>query len=389
MTAHPRSSRITVLVVAGVLVAMTAAASARTWQVPSEAPTIAAGIDSAAYGDVVEVADGAYYEHGLVMKSGITLRSVSGQAYVTIDAGGNGRVMNCSGCDLNTTFMGICFVNGLAQGDWPDDQGGGVYCDDSDPLFEYCFFSDNQAIGSGGGVACNGGSDAHFFACYFQDNQAGDGGPAGGGTGGGLGVWNSSPTVEDCWFLRNESGSFGGAVDLRLSSAYFEDCVLLDNTAGFIGAAARLFSSSPFFMRCTIVGSDARDDGAFSCQNTSSLTLEGCILANALQAPLIDVEGGSSATLTACDLYGNAGGDWVGYEASQQGSNANFRADPGFCDLASGDVSLCADSWCLPGTLPNGQGHGQIGAVGQSCGACGPLVPVEARSWGAVKAGYR
>jgi hypothetical protein len=195
--------------------------------------------------------------------------------------------------------------------------------------------------------------------------------------------------VEDCWFLRNESGSFGGAVDLRVSGAYFENCVMLDNTAGFIGAAARVFSSSPFFMRCTIVGSDARDDGCFACLSGSSLTLEGCILAYALRAPLLDVDGTSSALLTACDLYGNAGGDWVGYEASQQGSNGNFRADPGFCDLAAGNVALCADSWCLAGTLPNGQSHGQIGAIGLGCPACGPLVPVEPMSWGAVKAGYR
>jgi hypothetical protein len=204
-----------------------------------------------------------------------------------------------------------------------------------------------------------------------------------------LAAWQSAPTVERCFFLRNEAGSFGGAVDLRLSDAYFEGCVLLDNTAGFIGAAARMFSSSPLFIRCTVCGSDARDDGGLSCQNGSSLSLEACIFAYALRFPLLTCDGTSDATLVACDLWGNAGGDWLGYQADQLGTDANFRAEPGFCDLGAGDVSLCADSWCLPGTLPNGQGHGQIGAFGAGCSDCGPFVPVRPISWSELKEAYR
>ena len=64
-----------------VLVYLIAAPSlaARTWHIllggTGDAPTIQAGIDSALAGDSVELACGMYYEHDILMKSGVTLIS--------------------------------------------------------------------------------------------------------------------------------------------------------------------------------------------------------------------------------------------------------------------------------------------------------------------------
>jgi hypothetical protein len=92
----------------------------------------------------------------------------------------------------------------------------------------------------------------------------------------------------------------------------------------------------------------------------------------------------SDPALTCCDVYGNAGGDWVGCIADQYGINGNFSEDPLFCDMSGGDLTLCANSPCLP----TGNSCGVlIGAHDQGCPDCSS--PVKPTSWGAIKALYR
>ena len=70
------------------------------------------------------------------------------------------------------------------------------------------------------------------------------------------------------------------------------------------------------------------------------------------------------ATLTCCDIYGNAGGDWVGCIADQYGINGNISEDPLFCDLPGGDLHLNENSPCAAPQQPT---CGQIGALGIGC----------------------
>jgi hypothetical protein len=78
---------IRAMVAVGMLFLFAELAQAHVWHVPSACPTIQDGIDSAVVGGVVEVSCGTYYELGIVMKSGITLRSEThNDDCVTIDA---------------------------------------------------------------------------------------------------------------------------------------------------------------------------------------------------------------------------------------------------------------------------------------------------------------
>jgi len=72
----------------------------------------------------------------------------------------------------------------------------------------------------------------------------------------------------------------------------------------------------------------------------------------------------SSAQLACTDLWGNAGGDWVGPIAGQLGQAGNLSADPDFCDPAAGDFTLAAASPCAP---DQSGGCGQIGAWPVGC----------------------
>jgi|GEM_PF-5157442 len=52
------------------LLAISSTVQAVTWDVPADAPTIQAGIDSASAGDTVLVACGTYYEHCVTGSAG-------------------------------------------------------------------------------------------------------------------------------------------------------------------------------------------------------------------------------------------------------------------------------------------------------------------------------
>jgi hypothetical protein len=77
-------------------------------------------------------------------------------------------------------------------------------------------------------------------------------------------------------------------------------------------------------------------------------------------------------TLSCSDIFGNADGDWVDSIADQQGGDGNICEDPLFCDAEGGDLTLRADSPCLPGNHPDGYDcGGMIGAWPEGCPATG------------------
>jgi hypothetical protein len=69
--------------------------------------------------------------------------------------------------------------------------------------------------------------------------------------------------------------------------------------------------------------------------------------------------------VSCTDIYGNAGGDWVGNLAGQLGVNGNISEDPLFCDAANGNLQLDFSSPCLFAEC------GTMGAWGIGCPAEG------------------
>jgi hypothetical protein len=92
-------------------------------------------------------------------------------------------------------------------------------------------------------------------------------------------------------------------------------------------------------------------------------------------------DGASTITMTCCDAFGNADGDWVGCIADQYGINGNVSEDPLFCDMAGGDYTIHADSPCAP---EHSGGCGLIGALPVGCG----VTAVEPTTWGAIKQAF-
>lgn len=316
-------------------------------------PTIQAAVTAAVTGDVIELAPGTFTGTGnrdvSIGGKTIVLRSQSGDpATCTIDCQGAGRGFHLLPCEGRHTISGITITTGVGQ------RGGGIL--DESYLggdFTDCVFSRNAATSAGGGL--NTFKSCAFVRCAFVENTAVE---VGGGFFCGSGGAALSPTFEECRFIGNTAGYSGGA-------AYIEAVY-----------PARDVS----FHACTFAYDAAPEGAVMFCGYAA--TLSNCIVAFATDGPAVNCPYGGSATLACCDIYGNAGGDWVGCIAGQQGQNGNLALDPLFCNGPGGDVRLQEDSPCAPEQNP---ACGLIGAQPVAC----PSTAVERGTWGRIKGSFR
>jgi len=391
------------------------AALAVTIHVPGDQPTIQAGIDAAAAGDTVEVACGTYYEHDILLQTDLTLRSESGDpSCVTIDAARSGRALEVAGVSA-AIIEGLTITQGLKL-----SFGGGIYVHEASATITRCSFVENEvgpSSGFGGGVAFANAQmgntvEAKVTHCSFVSNRANQ-------SGGGLAVRGSGDNIDvmmsHCTFSQN-TASAAGALYLWSCSPVVSDCVFVGNSALSFdgGAISRYFGATALFSRCLLAANDAFRGSAFDffLEAGDEATVSGCtIVANTGPIGAIEVTAGRPVPdfentliawnegvsfhnvclnapppqLSCCNIYGNAGGDWIDCIADQSATAGNFSADPLFCDAEGGDFTLSSQSPCLPGNHPDGADCGLIGTLGQRCGP----VSIEQGTWAVIKARYR
>jgi hypothetical protein len=388
-------------------------ARAATWQVPSLAPSIQSGLDMAVAGDTVLVACGTYYEHDIIMKSGVVLRSATGLPdCVTVDAGRQDRVFYCVALDSSTRIEGLTITGGspksnpaigggiyclysdpfltdcVISGNVADADGGGIYCDqssptlsgcsldsnttylegggmylvDSSPTLQDCQFNGNDASGWGGGIKCTDGSNPHLVACRFADNNAYGGG-------GFACFYGAAPLLDGCLFVDNTGQSGGGADCWWTSSPTFESCTFIGNAVESSGGGLRCFDgANAQIIGCTIYGNSAEYGAGLASYNCTPVVASTIIAFNLGSAVYCWGDAGD-AVLSCCDVFGNSGANWGGCIGGQDGINGNFSVDPLFCAPEAGDLTLDAASPCLAAP-----GCGRVGAHGQGC----PVVNVPA-----------
>ncbi len=323
----------------------------------------------------------------------------------SVNTANYGGGMGCD--DSSPTVSGCTFSENTAEYGLTEPGGGGMYCGSySSPTVSNCTFSGNSGNQSGGGMDCYYYSSPTVSNCTFIGNSA--------GSGGGMYCWvGSSPIVSNCTFSGNSATVFGGGgMYFYDDSATVSNCTFSGNGAGW-GGGIHCYESSLDISNCTFVGNSADYGGGMWC-NMGSPTVSSCtfsensalrvgggmywggppyplientIIAGSVAGEAVWCESGSAATLTCCDVYGNAGGDYVGCIADQYGINGNFSACPSFCNVAGGDFHLCDESPCAPGNHPDGHDCGLIGAWPVGC-SCGPS-RTEGTTWSAIKAMYR
>ena len=245
-----------------------------------------------------------------------------------------------------------------------------------------------------------GGQDEENYAFYFRRADHVPGTPVLEGItftrgwselGGALRFWVSSPRIRNCVFVEN-SALEGGAIlcvgDLANQSyLVLENCVIVNNVSSNYPGGG-IFCG--WYVHTTITGCtiannavwNDREGGGIAVWDYSTLTIRNSIIAGQWMGEGLYCNETASATLSCTNVFGNAGGDWVGCIADQLEMNGNFSLDPLFCGPEKGNFLLREDSPCAP---PGITDCGLLGALPVGC----DTVSISPRSWGKIKSAYR
>ncbi len=378
--------------------------------------TIQEGLDAAVEGGEVVVVAGTYTGDGNrdldFGTKNLLLRSESGNLVTIIDnqADGGHRLFDFLGTGQDTTCVidGFTIAGGrfVQAGDvgagirietsWGEppcpkfidciirnnnsygSSGGGAYVNgDCLPIFDNCVFESNTALTSGGGLYCAWRSHAIVRNCTFTNNSAST------GFGGGMACNNyCNPLVRAAWFEGNTSGDQGGALGFFQSDPTVIDAVFLNNLATTNGGAFYAHVSNATFTNCTFVKNRSLGEGSvYYAWVTSNPAFDKCIFAFSHEdgASTFYCDGTSTPTIHYCLSFANPDGNDVCGSV-----DGIIFEDPLFCDITEDDITLAANSPCMPSPPRNPWGVA-IGALGQGC----TLSPVQTESWGTIKAMYR
>ncbi len=215
----------------------------------------------------------------------------------------------------------------------------------------------------------------------------------------------ASPTIDSCVFEACSTDLNGGAAYFHQSSSVVRDCIFASNSAVYRGGAAYCYDGGVTFRRCTFrsnVSSEAYGGGAIHANTSADLysdctfvgnvygavSLYNCplsVVANCIffgtqsGAAVVNTSGSETAEVVHCVSYANSPTDSLACH-----HHDNLFVNPLFCEVATHDYTLCADSQCLPEVNSWGE---LVGASDAGCAACD--TPVREASWGSLKGLFR
>jgi hypothetical protein len=253
-------------------------AAARTWSVPGEMPTVAGAVAAAAAGDTVLIGCGTYYERGIILKGGLTIRGATGDpACAVIDGQELGRVFDLNGQSELVTIEGLTITGGRTPDGWLEALGGGIRSRDSALRLDRCVITRNGArIGAGVGLYR---STFEIEDVEFVENSAEHHTWAAGGA---IWIFQSSGRIDASVFTGNSAFSTnpddpgdGGAVLCNGSLVEVTDTSFVANsTGGGGGGYYSLLSDKSALLRCHFEANVASWGGAMYFEHDSYATID-------------------------------------------------------------------------------------------------------------------
>ena len=173
---------------------------------------------------------------------------------------------------------------------------------------------------------------------------------------------DSTSVIENVTLAGGYATDEGGAVRAdSVSSPTLRSLIIRDCVSEVAGGAIAVRDTSDLTLEAlTLVRNDAP---AGSALHATDATLTGArlLVTDQLGGEPVVCVGIGDVDLSCSNLFGNAGGDWVGCVAGDEAANDNLSADPRYCDAAGDDFALAANSPALAFC-------GTIGALGSGCG---------------------
>jgi len=361
--------------------------SATVYHVPSQYPTIQAGIDAAPEGDTVLVADGTYTGDGNrdLDFGGVNMvvMSENGPEVTIIDCEGSeqdphrGFDFHCVE-DSNSVVKGFTIRNGYASGSGLAGMGGGIRCDTSSPTFEGNMIRENTAEDGGGGIGCRvsyaiikgntitknaSGWSGGGVDCAIDDSKIlgnliiGNISARGGGIGCRLG---SAPRIFGNMIAGNVA-VYGGGIQCFSGSPTIAGNTITANMADWWGGGIYCdHNSCPTIAGNTIAGNTAEDHGGgiycsyYARPRVTNSILWGDSASLGQEIYLSSGWGGTSAIdVEYSDVEGGSSAVYVEPESRLHWMEGNIDADPIFVEQSWGDYRLLWGSPCIDSGDPD------------------------------------
>ncbi len=215
-----------------------------------------------------------------------------GQNLLTIDAGGQSRVMNFY--RSTATLEGLSITGGNNV-----NFGSGIYSSESNLTITGCMISGNTATYSGGGISSFGGI-LTLINSVISDNTANYYG------GGVLVSGNGVLTAANSTFSKNAANSGGGGVYVPQGSLMLTDCTVTKNSASYGGG---IYSSGTVStLNGSVVSQNTANFGGGIYAPQGSLVLTDCAIKtnSASSGGGVYINSSGTIVLIACAITQNS-----------------------------------------------------------------------------------
>ena len=229
---------------------LTTMASGDILLVPEEYPTIQHAMDSASNGDVIDLANGVWFDQIVWGLSGVTLRGRDGGDTIIDGSQQAWSPIVCYG--EPTVIENITFQNGRGSDIFGLIRGGAIYIEFANTTIRNCAFQNNTVdfgefdLGAIGGAICNYYGSLNIESCSFNNNACNGSQEKFGSGGGAIYSISGELTVTDSTFEQNSSETNGGAINIDFENySLITNCDFLLNSADYLGGAINSQKSNP------------------------------------------------------------------------------------------------------------------------------------------------